>query len=314
MVVPEEEICRLYQQPAILENSHLIPGFVFKWIKETSMTGFLRTLPSPNRREQDGLKLKLLGPKAEDLFSEFETKFANYVFHPWVKSFNDQGSSEGGFEHIEYDSWLLKFAISVNWRILTHERLKGFSAKLTAKQQEILNTAEDSWRRFLIGESHSTGQGETYIIFLQSFAGVKGDPLSFPKKINFYLIRATDGCAVFGKKNVGVFSKLGPIAIYTSLTPERLPNMTDARIHMRGKLPMKVSLGPNQFIEFLYKIRPEEFGNLLQISDNQKLKISDSIRKDVEKAATSLAFSASVLDWQMEDWRNEFNENETEDN
>jgi hypothetical protein len=38
-----------------LRESHILPGFVYPWMKETSATGYLRFRQQPNVRVQDGL-------------------------------------------------------------------------------------------------------------------------------------------------------------------------------------------------------------------------------------------------------------------
>lgn len=66
-------ICRLCNKEGILINSHIIPKFIFKWHKKSSATGYLRTNLDPNKREQDGIKMRLLCNNCEALFNEWET-------------------------------------------------------------------------------------------------------------------------------------------------------------------------------------------------------------------------------------------------
>jgi hypothetical protein len=49
--------CRLCERDGELQESHIIPKFVFAHQKETSATGFLRCSEVINRRAQDGPKL-----------------------------------------------------------------------------------------------------------------------------------------------------------------------------------------------------------------------------------------------------------------
>jgi hypothetical protein len=66
-----------------LQESHILAGFVYRWMKETSATGYLRFGQQPNLRVQDGVKLHLLC--AEDRFNQWETQFANRIFHPMTQ-------------------------------------------------------------------------------------------------------------------------------------------------------------------------------------------------------------------------------------
>jgi hypothetical protein len=73
--------CRLCGATKELQESHILPGFVFRWMKATSATGYLRFGQQPNLRVQDGLKLLLLCGDCEGRFNHWETQFANKIFH-----------------------------------------------------------------------------------------------------------------------------------------------------------------------------------------------------------------------------------------
>src|SRR3989338_10236365 len=103
-------ICKLCGINDELQNSHIIPSFIYRWLKETSGTGFLRFGQTPNKRVQDGLKDYLLCSSCEGLFQKWETEFANKIFYPIVKNREIR---------FYYESWLLKFAVSLSWRVLT---------------------------------------------------------------------------------------------------------------------------------------------------------------------------------------------------
>ena len=74
-------------------------------------TGFIRFGTAPNLRSQDGQKGHYLCDSCEQLFNSWETDFANLVFHPL---------NEGGAHSFNYGPWMLKFAVSVSWRVLTY--------------------------------------------------------------------------------------------------------------------------------------------------------------------------------------------------
>ena len=52
--------CRLCKKRIMLEESHIIPKFIAKWLKKTSATDYLRFMDTPNIRRQDLVKIKLL--------------------------------------------------------------------------------------------------------------------------------------------------------------------------------------------------------------------------------------------------------------
>jgi hypothetical protein len=69
--------CRLCSETKELRESHILPGFVYRWMKETSATGYLRFGQQPNVRVQDGLKLHLLCGDCEQRFNQWETESMN---------------------------------------------------------------------------------------------------------------------------------------------------------------------------------------------------------------------------------------------
>src|SRR5260370_38660106 len=99
--------CRLCGETKELQESHILPGLVYRWIKETSATGYLRFGQQPNLRVQDGLKLHLLCDDCEQRFNQWETQFANQIFHSMTQRKAGRAS---------YGTWLLLFCASVSWR------------------------------------------------------------------------------------------------------------------------------------------------------------------------------------------------------
>ena len=72
-------VCEPCGKHALLLQSHVLPAFVFKWLKRD---GHIRYAETPNRRSQDGHKRDWLCRECEDLFNSFETPFAGQIFHP----------------------------------------------------------------------------------------------------------------------------------------------------------------------------------------------------------------------------------------
>ena len=103
--------CRLCGETKELQESHILPGFVCRWMKETSATSYLRFGQQPNLRVQDGIKLHLLCADCEQRFNHWETQFANRIFHPMI---------QGNTPSASYGAWLLLFCASVSWRALVY--------------------------------------------------------------------------------------------------------------------------------------------------------------------------------------------------
>ena len=50
--------CHLCEKTAVLRKSHVLPAFLFRWLRTSSATGHLRFAENINRRIQDGWKLE----------------------------------------------------------------------------------------------------------------------------------------------------------------------------------------------------------------------------------------------------------------
>lgn len=92
-------LCALCGEEKELQESHIIPSLVFKWMKESSVTGHFRYGEAINKRVQDGAKCHLLCWDCEQLFGNWENTFAKEVFVP----LHQNGTIN------QYGSWLLKF-------------------------------------------------------------------------------------------------------------------------------------------------------------------------------------------------------------
>ncbi len=103
--------CRLCDKEKSLEISHIVPKFIFRHLKKTSPTGYIRATENPNRPVQDGIKLPFLCGDCEDIFSKWETLFANKVFYPYQ---NDEA------QEFKYEEWLTKYLASVSFRVLVY--------------------------------------------------------------------------------------------------------------------------------------------------------------------------------------------------
>jgi len=249
-------ICALCLKEERLVASHLIPAFVYRWLKETGATGFLRRATKINLRVQDGDKRNLLCTQCEGIFNNYETTFANMIFYPYVsQELSDAGVATGKIGYFAYTDWLLRFVISIHWRlIVTHDA--PTDKHIPKKMLTCLNNMREPWRKFLLKESDHTGDCESHIIFLQNLAAGRGTlPPNINENINFYLLRAVDGTSISSRNKIGVYSKVGPIAFMTTILPNKFVNAADTRIRMKGKIKtaqsIKSKLPPTLSVAFL---------------------------------------------------------------
>lgn len=139
-------LCRLCGQNEAIQNSHVIPQFVFRAIKSDSPTGFFRNSQKPNKREQDGDKQPLLCLECENRFSVAENCFAQNVFFPFHE--NDQ-------DHFSYGPWLHYFLTSLAWRTLILD-MPDLEADQTIPNRLLapVRLTLDTMQRYLLGATH----------------------------------------------------------------------------------------------------------------------------------------------------------------
>jgi hypothetical protein len=150
-------LCKLCEAEADLELSHIIPKFVFRHLKKTSPTGHMRSADNPNRSVQDGLKVPFLCGDCEDLFSVWETKFANEIF------FKYQTDRQGEFR---YDSWLAKYLASVSFRVLAYAYHNGQLGYLGQRLLEHVPIALGRLRAYLLGQMAHPGEQRQLLVLL----------------------------------------------------------------------------------------------------------------------------------------------------
>lgn len=143
--------CALCQLEPRGEDSHIIPNFVYRWLKKISATGFIRSTGNINQRVQDGVKYPLLCKKCEDTFSVFEAAFANEVFFPMIDA--NKSENRGKQNPIRYGKYVLPFCVSVLWRALhflsvdNAETNKAIEPHLRLQ----LEPTYQRWQKFLLG-------------------------------------------------------------------------------------------------------------------------------------------------------------------
>lgn len=104
-------ICALCKSENVeLKESHLIPKLAYMRTKSTKRARF-RAMNNIKKPLQDGEKKYMLCGECEELFSAFETKFANNFLDEYLKTNKIN-------RKIYKEQWFLDYILSVSWRIL----------------------------------------------------------------------------------------------------------------------------------------------------------------------------------------------------
>jgi hypothetical protein len=295
-MIIEKTHCKLCKKEKVLELSHIIPAFVYKWLKNTSATGFFRDYESPNVRRQDGQKIKLLCGECEDLLNIYETEFSKRIFYPYVSEELDQfGVAQSKIPYFDYSDWLLRFIISIQWRVASTDKLsaKDYSNNLF----ELKSIQVEYWRQFLLKERDNTGVNETYMLFLQNLAGAFGSwPENLSPKINNYVLRSIDSTSASSATKIAMYFKLGPMAFFTTIKPNSMKNVSDIRVKMRGRIKTAQHLDNEDINNFVLITRPNEIAPMYNISDKQQSKINETLLKNPDRVVNSLSIGATEGD------------------
>jgi hypothetical protein len=263
--------CFLCGSEELLQKSHIIPTFVAKYLKKTSTTGHLRGCVEPNKRIQDTLKLPLLCKEHEILFCKYETWFSKNIFLPY----HEQKKRKD-----DYNEMLLRFVVSLSWRVLIHQ----FN-EYKELNKEIVK-AESVWRKFLVGESKNIGKYQHHIFFADY--AESADIKNVPKRLQMYLGRSVDATLVHSKdySRIFIYSKLCKIIIVSFIAPPKNKLWVNTRIKKSGFFKNNQYIKDETFGEFLIG-RAEMISNSFEkISTKQTNKINVDFLKNVGRGRT----------------------------
>jgi len=279
--------CRLCRSEGKLEVSHFIPKFVGKWLKKTSITGFLRESNEVQKRAQDLAKEYWLCSDCEDLFSVWETHFANKIFHPFV----NKGQSEA-----YYQEWMSRFCASLSWRTLTFIRSKNTFENDPDDYVQALEKAENHLAKFLLGQEYNLNQYEQHFFPLEKIESTTQKGL--PPNINRYFLRTPAMDIIGNSKDIYIYTKLPSFIILGFIRVSKSNKMRSSRIALKsGKISPREYWWPDGFIDYIVEKTNQVAEIYKQIPKNQKEKFEEYIRKNPDKALESKLFEAFLHDY-----------------
>jgi len=229
-------------------------------------------------------------------FSRDEVEFAKKIFYPYVnEELSDEGIATGEITRFEYREWLLRFVISLHWRLISVPEDRSY---LPQNLFDLLCTTKDIWRDFLLSKRNYTGENQTHLFFLQNIAVYLGYiPNYINDRVNFYVLRAVDFTPILSESGkFGIYSKIGPIAFYTSLKPKLLKNTPDSRLGMNGKLRTIQILRNTSMNRFIFVDRPNQIFPKLEFSEPQQEVIRKAYMTNKQRVANSKTMRAHEAD------------------
>jgi len=168
------ERCKLCHKEKELQESHIIPKFVYKWMKQTG-TGRFRQGFNINKPLQDGIKEFLLCRDCEQEFSKREDWFKKNVFDSFI---NRRKTTFYLSDNLKY------FAVSLLWRVLIYFKDDGNKYKFKEK----LDDAEKEWRKYLYENEDLNKYDSIHLMCNPDYIEISKSP----KNIYSYLLRDVD--------------------------------------------------------------------------------------------------------------------------
>lgn len=276
--------CALCGMTKEIKLSHIVPSFVGKYLKKTSISG-IRNIEKVNKQAQDIEKHYLLCGDCEELFSAKERWFANKLFYPYMEENKDE---------FEYDENLYYFLTSLSWRSLYLDIMDYIeNQRGNIDILQCLIDSEVSMRNFLLNKSYDIGKFEHHILFFDRIETING---SYSKEISMLsphvtIHRGIASYTVWNEKKGTYFTftnMMGIIVVtfYKKSSEEKWENTNI--VHGKGIISAK-----NQKVN---SIVMNELKELMEEHEKAKERISE---KQVEKIKTKLENCENVEEYKI---------------
>ncbi len=277
-------ICSLCLKDKELVDSHIIPSFIIRWLKNASLTGFVRDINNSNRRIQDGYKLKLLCHGCEEILSNYETKFNLNVFKVFTEKYLDLNGKICNDGYISYEKWLNQFILSIVWRSFVSDFYTSYPGEISKDIFGKIRCLLETWRKYLLGESESYGDINNYILFLRNIHEGKGDlPEDISPKIIHYLMRTIDGALIYDDNTIIDMNKLGPIMTLTAIHPSKIVGYPDSIVKKSGKIKVQQIWSNGELNRYLFIDRPNEIDKRRAKTSRQQEQVDNAIQKNIDR-------------------------------
>ena len=281
--------CALCANSSDLRASHIIPGFVVDWLRNTSAIGHFRLSENPNLRIQDGLKPRMLCSNCEQMFAPWEKTFAEKCFVP---------INRGSVPSIRYGPWMLKFSTSVSWRVLRLFKAAGLLSEAPGDVQVQVDLALRAWKLFLFGERPHPGRHEQHMILADAIES-SSDPY-LPPNMNRYLTRAIEPYVAYSEHTVISYAKMGRFILFGFVDVKHPSRWKGTKLHVRdGRFGQRDIELPSDAGHLIVERARVLAYKSSQLSDRQHQRIRQSYEHDLDRAAQSETFRAMHHDVRM---------------
>ncbi|HFD7913980.1 TPA: hypothetical protein ACF58N_001537 [Legionella pneumophila] len=282
-----QEKCRLCEQEAILLESHIIPKFIYSYLKDTSPTGKLREAKNINLRKQDGIKLHWFCQSCENIFSEWEKYFSEKIFYPLQED----------KVPIYYNEKFLKFCVSISWRVLKFLLEEDYISDFSSEIKEKIQTALIAWRKLLLNEVDNPGVYEQH--FYNFIGEIESKMFALSSNIHRYLQRSIAIDVInWGSKAIIVYSKFPGLLLVGFIHIENRNTFRDTIVHVkRGTLQHQNFSISQQLLNYIQTKANRTDKIKRSLSSKQRKKINEDYKKiSMEDVASSGTFQSLKRD------------------
>lgn len=286
--------CALCRQVKELELSHIVPKFVIRYLKKTSV-GAIRNMENPDRVVQDGEKHCLLCGDCEDLFSTYETKFANSFFHPYMKD---------NQKEFYYDYEIYYFLTSVSWRSLYLDILdfvvNAEDVGINTETLDCLIVREEQMRNFLLKKQPNVEGIEHHILFFEDVKSIANDLIETRPHTTIH--RSLGSYTFFCKeqKTYATMTNMMGIILFTIYSKGKQEMWINTEIvnglgSIKAENQMMEGVCGNELAEMLINAKRATSG----ISEKQSKVINERVQTKIEDFKKSKTFEDLMKDFNL---------------
>ena len=291
--------CALCREKKELQLSHIIPKFVGRYLKQTSI-GNIRSQENPDKPVQDIEKHYLLCHDCEERFSAAERYFANTVFYPYHKD---------NQEKIDYNEQLYYFITSLSWRSLYLDIVnfvKDGDVRIDVLEKMI--ESEKIMREFLLKRRSDIGNIENHIFFFERIQEVNApaDSIYHTGKPHVTIHRSLASYSGYYDNTIYTISNLMGIIIVTLYEKDADEEWNGTEIFNKdSSVVAKNQVMKSRVcaeIEFWMKQSQESYEKM---SESNKQKIADKMKKLGEDIKKYDIFQDFMDDYDLKNIENE---------
>lgn len=194
-------------------------------------------------------------------------------------------------EAFDYDGWLLRFAVSLAWRIGIYElpQLRGVNPALA----DYVDRALVIWSDFLLDQRNDAGPYEHNLFFVTFNSGLENAAhADLPENWYWYMLRGVDGTLPASAGQVWVYTKLPGMIFWSGVNPPATKGWHNTTIGEGGVIGLPQRMDQPGVADFFTRIQIAAQASAA-LSEKQRKRIRETIQRDPARFASSPA--AGVL-------------------